>query len=128
VANALMEMQSGLHCYVEMPYASLLEKEVFPQTLVLIEGTKGSLHLTNDFELKITTKMGTESIIIQPAQYRWADPANAVVHASIVDCNRDILNGLTGGSTETTGADNLKTVQLVTACYVSATQKKIIQL
>ena len=42
VANVLMEMQTGLHCYAEMSYASVLEKEAFPQTLVLVEGDKGS--------------------------------------------------------------------------------------
>ena len=38
VANVLMEMENGLHCFAEMSYASILEKESFPQTLVLVEG------------------------------------------------------------------------------------------
>jgi len=126
VANVLMEMQNGLHCYAEMSYASILEKESFPQTLVLIEGTKGSIQLTYDFELKVTTKNGTASSVIKPRLYSWADPDYAIVHSSIVDCNRDILKGLQGGKAETTGADNLKTVELVAASYVSATDKKII--
>ena len=126
VANVLMEMQSGLHCYAEMSYASILEKEAFPQTLVLIEGEQGSLHLSNDFELKITTREGTVSKVIKPVMYNWLDPAYAVVHSSIVDCNRDILQGLRGGQAETTGADNLKTVQLVRDCYASAAGKKIV--
>jgi predicted dehydrogenase len=126
VANVLMEMQSGLHLYAEMSYASLLEKEAFPQTLVLIEGEKGSLHLTNDFELKTTTRSGTASQVIKPPFYHWADPEYAVVHASIVDCNRDILAGLQGGACETTGADNLKTVNLVWAAYQSAASGNVI--
>jgi predicted dehydrogenase len=126
VANVLMEMQDGVHCYVEMSYASLLEKEAFPQTLVLIEGEHGSLHLTNDFELKTTTRTGTTSQIIKPPFYSWADPDYAVVHASIVDCNRDILQGLQGGTSETTGADNFKTVELVWAAYSSAATGTII--
>ena len=126
VANVLMEMQSGLHCYAEMSYASILEKEAFPQTLVLIEGEQGSLHLSNDFELKITTRGSTTSRVIKPVMHDWLDPAYAVVHSSIVDCNRNILQGLRGGQAETTGADNLKTVQLVWACYASSSGKKII--
>jgi predicted dehydrogenase len=120
VANVMLEMKNGLHCFAEMSYASLLEKEAFPQTLVLIEGERGSLHLTNDFELKITTKSGTTSKNIYPPFYTWADPDYAVVHSSIVDCNRDLLLGLHGNSAETTGADNMKTVELVWACYESA--------
>ncbi len=128
VANVLMQMQSGVHCYAEMSYASILEKEAFPQTLVLVEGDRGSLHLTNDFELKVTTRQGTTMRKIDPVMYRWLDPAYAVVHSSIVDCNRDILNALQGGQAETTGEDNLKTVQLVWASYESASTGKRITL
>lgn len=120
VANVLMEMKSGLHCYAEMSYASIMEKESFPQTLVFIEGENGSLHLTNDFELKVIKKEGTTSTTIQPTMYNWLDPAYAVVHSSIVDCNRNILQGLQGDGAETTGDDNFKTVKLVWAAYSSA--------
>lgn len=126
VANVLMKMEGGLHCYTEMSYASILEKEAFPQTLILVEGDKGSIHLTNDFELKITTKEGTNAEIISPKMYPWLDPDYAVVHSSIVDCNRDILNGLLGEKSETTGEDNFKTVQLVFGCYESAAANKLI--
>lgn len=128
VANVLMEMQSGLHCFAEMSYASILEKESFPQTLALVEGTKGSLHLTNDFVLKTTTRQRTFSEIIKPVLYDWLDPAYAVVHSSIVDCNRDILKGLRGGVAETTGDDNFETVKLVFAAYESARTGKVIPL
>lgn len=129
VANVLMEMNNGMHCYAEMSYASILEKEAFPQTLVLIEGDKGSLQLNNDFELKVITRDGViVKEIINPTMYNWIDPAYAVVHSSIVDCNADILNGLKGGICETTGADNLQTVELVWKSYESATVAKKITI
>jgi len=129
VANVLMEMNNGMHCYAEMSYASILEKEAFPQTLVLIEGEKGSLQLTHDFEFKIITRDGVIiSEIINPTIYDWLDPAYAVVHSSIVDCNADILNGLKGGFCETTGTDNLKTVDLVWKSYESATAAKKVSI
>jgi D-apiose dehydrogenase len=126
VANVMMQMKSGLHCFVQMSYASILEKESFPQTLILIEGENGSIHLSNDFEIKITSRKRTTSAFVQPKMYSWIDPDYAVVHSSIVDCNKDILNGLKGGSCETTGEDNFKTAQLVWASYESAAAKKII--
>lgn len=126
VANVIMEMQSGLHCYAEMSYASVMEKEAFPQTLVFIEGEKGSLQLTNDFELKVIKPGNTTSTVISPVMYSWLDPAYAVVHSSIVACNENILQGLQGGKAETTGADNLKTVELVWASYESAATGKTI--
>jgi predicted dehydrogenase len=128
VANVFMEMENGLHCIAEMSYASILEKESFPQTLILVEGESGSIHLTNDFELRITTRKRTTTSFIQPNLYDWVDPDYSVVHSSIVDCNRDILNGLRRGNAETTGDDNLKTVQLVWACYESAATKQTVFL
>ncbi len=122
VANVLMKMKSGLSCYAEMSYASILEKESFPQTLVLIEGSEGSIQLAHDFEIRVTTKSGTVKENVTPRQYSWADPAYALVHSSIVDCNRNIMEGLLGGSAENTGADNFRTIQLVYACYESATK------
>lgn len=127
VANVLMEMEHGVHCFAEMSYASILEQEAFPQTLILVEGEKGSLQLTHDFELKITTRRRTTASIITPTMYDWVNPEYAVVHSSIVACNRDILKGLQGGNAETTGDDNLQTVKLVWACYKSAATKKTVQ-
>lgn len=127
VASVFMQMQSGLHCFAEMSYASIMEKESFPQVLALVEGSAGSVCLTHDFELKTTTRAGTVSQTIKPRMYAWLDPEYAVVHSSIVDCNRDILNGLRGGFCETTADDNFKTVQLVWASYESAAEGKMVR-
>jgi predicted dehydrogenase len=128
VANVLMKMKNDIHCFAEMSYASIREKESFPQTLAFIEGDGGSIQLTHDFVISVTTKSGTTTKKAGPALYDWADPAYAVVHSGIVECNRDILNGLNGGISETTGTDNLQTVKLVWAAYESAASKKSIQL
>jgi predicted dehydrogenase len=129
VANVFMKMQNGISCYAEMSYASLLEYESFPQTFVLVEGELGSLHLTKDFEIRITTRGGTEGVRVEPKMYSWLDPAYAVVHSSIVDCNRDILNQLQGkANAETTGLDNLETVRLVHAAYASAKANQLIHM
>ena len=128
VAGVFMEMNTNVQCFADMSYASLLERESFPQILLLVEGDKGSIQLTHDFKLKITTKNGTQEFVVQPEYYSWADPQYAVVHSSIVDCNRDILKGLSGGIAETTGEDNLKTVALVWAAYESAASGKVIHL
>ncbi len=129
VANVFMKMQSGISCYAEMSYASILEYESFPQTFVLVEGEHGSIHLTKNFEIRLTTRSGTEVIKAEPKMYSWVDPAYAVVHSSIVDCNRDVLNQLQGKATaETTGADNFETVRLVHASYASTKTKSLIDM
>jgi D-apiose dehydrogenase len=120
VASVFMKMKSGLQCFCEISFASRFEKESFPQSLILVEGSKGTIHLTNDFEIIVTTVEGTIREIAKPKMYPWLDPDYAVVHSSIVDCNADILRGLQGGFCETTGEDNMKTVELVFGCYESA--------
>ena len=127
VANVFMKMESGLHCYAEMSYATVPEKEPFPQTLVVIEGDEGTISLTGDYALKVITKKGTTRTDVHPYHYQWANKDYDLVHSSIVDCNRNILGSLQGKNiAETTGDDNLKTVRLVWASYHSAEENKVI--
>ncbi len=129
VATVLMRMKTGASCFAEMSYASRPEKEIFPQTLIDVEGNEGSLRLLADYEIRITTSGGTQSIDAAPPKFPWADPAYALVHSSIVACNRNILEALKGnGNAETSGADNLETVRLVHAAYASARENKVIHL
>jgi predicted dehydrogenase len=125
VANVFMEMESGLHCYAEMSYASILENERFPQTFILVEGEKGSIYLGLDGEIRITTKNGTTVKTVKPIMYSWLDPAYAVAHSSAVDTNRNIWQGLNGGTCETTAEDNIKTLNLVFASYESAKKGQV---
>jgi predicted dehydrogenase len=129
VANISMKMLNGIICTAEMSYASILETEVFPQTMLLIEGARGSIRLDADYKIKITTREGTTTVSAAPVMYPWLDPTYAVVHSSIVDCNRNILQALQGRrQAETTGIDNLETVRLVWSAYESALHNKVISL
>ena len=123
VATVMMKMgpqQTTVLC--EMAYAeNPLEREVFPQTLMFIEGDKGSLELAPDYWIHVTTKACTTRNRYAPTHFAWADPAYDVVQSSIVDCHRDLLRALSGsGHAETTGDDNLRTLRLVLAAYDSA--------
>ncbi len=129
VANILMRMQNGIDCFVEMSYASYLEKESFPQTLMLIEGDTGSMRLDHNHLLTLTQKgKGSSSWKVDPPVYAWADPDYALIHSSIVACNLNILSGLQGkGIGETSGADNLKTMELVFLSYDSAQHNQVMK-
>ena len=112
-----------------MSYASRLEHERFPQTYVLAECQRGSIELGPDYWIRVTGASGTLSSRYPPPRYAWADPAYDVVHASILDCNRNLLAALTGGATaETDARDNLKTVELVFASYDSAQSGQAVAL
>ncbi|WPP50954.1 Gfo/Idh/MocA family protein [Catalinimonas niigatensis] len=129
VANVLMEMKSGAHCFVEMSYASLLEREAFPETLLLIEGSKGSLRLDCDFQLSITSPKEIEKRKVSPEMYHWVNPDYALVQSCMVDLNRDFLQALQEGrQAEITGEDNYRTMQLVYASYASAESGQVVKI
>uniref|UniRef100_UPI001C8B909F Gfo/Idh/MocA family protein n=1 Tax=Pelagicoccus albus TaxID=415222 RepID=UPI001C8B909F len=128
VANIFLEMESGGHCFVEMSYASILREEVFPQTLILLEGEKGSIELGANFEIQVATREGVSWEKVEPKIYPWADKDYAVLHSSVVDTQANILKGLQGLAAETTGIDNLETVRLVWASYESAKSHRVVEL
>jgi D-apiose dehydrogenase len=129
VANILLTAKSGLVCFIEISYASHLERESFPETLLLIEGDEGSVRLDLNHSVVVAKKDRSVSIRqAHPPVFAWADPAYALVHSSIVDCNRSILLDLLGKKpAENTGADNLKTMELVFLAYESAATNKALE-
>ena len=129
VATVLLTMESGMTVCCNLSFASRLEFEHFPQTLVLVEGNEGSVELAPDYEIRTTDRQGTASQRCPPTQYPWADPNYALVHASIVECHRNLAAALRGISHgETTGDDNLQTLKLVFASYESAVSQRTIEL
>ena len=130
VATLILEMRNGLHVTINMAYAAnALEREAFPETLVFVEGESGSAELSPGCALRTTTRRGTLVRKASPPFYPWADPRYAVVHASIVPCNANLLAALRGrGRAETTGDDNLRTARLVFAAYASAARNQVISL
>jgi predicted dehydrogenase len=130
VATLLLSMgRARTSVVIEMAYAKTpLEREFFPQTLVFVEGPLGSIEITGDYWLRVTNKKETRSRRHPPPRYAWANPQYDVAHASIVDCHRNLLGALRGEhQAETTGADNLKTLELVFGAYDSARKDAVIQ-
>ena len=114
---------------VELAYAKTpLERECFPQTLAFVEGPLGSIEVTDDYWLRVTTKKGTYGRRHAPPRYAWADPRYDVAQSSMVACHRDLLAALRGQAKgETTGADNLKTLELVFGAYKSASRNAVLK-
>lgn len=115
---------------VELGYARTpLEREAFPQTLAFVEGPLGSLEVTTDYWLRTTTRRGTTSRRHAPPRYTWADPQYDLSQSAMVPCHRDLLGALRDGRpAETTGADNLRTLELTFAAYESARRDAVVRL
>ena len=105
-----------------------LERECFPQTLAFVEGPAGSIELGADYVVRVTTSRGTEVTRHPPPRYAWANPDYGLAHASIVPCHANLLAAQRGeGGAETTGKDNLKTLELVFGAYDSARTNAVIR-
>lgn len=130
VATVVMPMGAAKTSVIcEMSYASRLERERFPQTFVVVEGTEGSVELGRDYLLSVTTATGTERARPAPPRYAWADPAYDLVHASGVPCCASFLHAFRSGEKpETDAPDNLETVRLIFAAYESARTGQVISL
>ncbi|MFN0068097.1 MAG: Gfo/Idh/MocA family protein [Limisphaerales bacterium] len=131
VATLLLSMgEARTSVVIEVAYARTpLERECFPQTLAFVEGASGSLELTADHWLRITTKEGTYCRRNAPPRYAWADPRYDIAQASMVPCLKDLIGALRGERPgETTGADNLRTMELTFAAYESAAKDRVIHL
>jgi predicted dehydrogenase len=128
VATVMMLMGGKTTVTCELGYPeNHVEHEYFPETMIFVEGDKGTAELAKDYWLRVTTDAGTHAKRYPPARYPWVDPDYHAAHSSIVPCNANFLQALRGeGKAETTGDDNYKTLQLVFAAYDSARAGKAI--
>jgi D-apiose dehydrogenase len=121
LAVIMMKMKNGMPVYTEMSYASIVEHDSFSTLHILVEGEKGSVFLGPKFEIRTTTRKGTESETVRFPSYPWADTDYIVNHESGIHVNRNILEAIRGKCiAENTGSDNLETVRLIWASYKSA--------
>lgn len=128
VATVILETDHDLTVTCNMSYASRWEHDRFPQTLVTVEGTRGGASLCLDYKIRVFGDQ-PRTIDATPQRYDWADPAYDLIHASIVDCHRNLLSEIEGtGKAETAAADNLRTLELVFASYESAATKSVVRL
>lgn len=122
VATVMMVMGGRTTVTCELGYPeNFMEQEYFPETLIFVEGDKGTAEVAKDYWLRITTESGTHARRYPPAWYRWVDPSYHVIHSSIVPCNAHLLRALRGEvAAETSAEDNLKSLKLVFGAYASA--------
>jgi predicted dehydrogenase len=120
-ATIMMRHQSGAVSVVEATYAMKKIPDPFPETLLEIEGTDGSIVVTRGEKMQVTTQgIFFEEQIGSPllpwTSRPWHGSQEAVLHT-----NRHMLNAFCADrASDTSGADNLKTFALVEAAYESA--------
>ncbi|WP_062228032.1 Gfo/Idh/MocA family protein [Aureimonas frigidaquae] len=121
VATMLLDHDSGVTSIVDCSYATRAAEELFPQALLEIDGADGTIRLDRNYQLTVTNAAGTRSSDVSPQLLPWAERPWHNIQESVariqehwVDCLR------TGREPETCGRDNVKTLALVEAAYLSA--------
>jgi D-apiose dehydrogenase len=129
VATVMLGMASGATVTCEMSYASRVEHDRFPETYVQIEGEQGAAELGPDYWIRVTTAAGTLAKRFPPPYFAWADSRYALAQVAGVACNANLLGALRGEHpAETTGEDNLKTLELVFGAYDAARTGQAVQV
>ena len=121
VATMLLDHESGATSVVDCSYATTLAEEPFPQTLVEVDGTLGTLRLSAGYRLTAATAAGATETDVTPLLLPWASRPWHNIQESVLAIQRHWAECLrTGREPQTSGRDNLKTLALVEAAYASA--------
>ncbi len=128
VATMLLDHAGGATTIVDCSYATRLAREPFPQTLVEIDGSAGTLRLTQDYRLTLAGHDGAEEQEVAPALLPWATRPWHGIQQSVLAIQRHWIDCLRDGrAPATSGADNLRTLALVEAAYASAASGQTIR-
>ncbi|WP_075289362.1 Gfo/Idh/MocA family protein [Pararhizobium arenae] len=129
VATILLDHENGATSIVDVSYATRQSVEPFPETLIELDGTEGSIRLTQGYELQVTNAEGTTNTDVAPTLLSWASRPWHNIHESVYAIQQHWADCLKAGKeTSTSGADNLKTFALVEASYESAETKATVEI
>ena len=121
VATMLLDHHNGVTSIVDVSYATRLPEEPFPETFVEIDGSKGTLRLGKDYKLTVHGPDGTTQSTVAPNLLPWASRPWHNIQESVALIQKHWIERLAaGGEPDTSGRDNLKTLALVEAAYISA--------
>jgi predicted dehydrogenase len=110
-------------CLVEASYASNGGRELFPQTLVHLDGDAGALDLGPGYVLTHSARDGTvlERFEVPIARFPWSTPGFEAIQESVAAIERHWVECLRAGRVpETSGDNNLRTLELVEGAYRAA--------
>ncbi|MBX5172485.1 Gfo/Idh/MocA family oxidoreductase [Rhizobium sp. NZLR1b] len=129
VATILLDHENGATSVVDVSYATKLSKEPFPETLIELDGTEGTIRLSQGYGLEINNAEGTTKMDVSPKLLSWASRPWHNIQESVYAIQQHWVDQLKRGADHSTsGVDNLKTFALVEAAYDSAAGGKTIDV
>ncbi|MER8843768.1 MULTISPECIES: Gfo/Idh/MocA family protein [Mesorhizobium] len=129
VATILMDHAGGATSVVDCSYATKLAAEPFPETLIELDGSDGTIRLAQGYRLTVTGKSGTKVSDVSPPLLPWASRPWHNIQESVAAIQQHWVDCLASGQEPaTSGADNLKTFALVEAAYAGAASREPVQI
>ena len=119
-ATILMDMPDA-SCIVDASYETRSDHSTYPQTFVIIEGTKGVITLSADYHLQVVSGTSVTNEVVVIPDHGWtSEPWNGI-QDSVVNVNKHWIECLkTGRTPETSGEDTLKLLDITLGAYESA--------
>lgn len=128
-ATMMMKHVNGAVSMVECTYGAHRLPDIFPQTLIELEGPKGAIILYKNFDMEIMvdgkiTKEHPDAEVLHWAARPWH-----IIQESVLATNAHILNALRSGKpADVSAEDNFKTFACCEAAYKSAVTGKAVAL
>ncbi|MFW5400466.1 Gfo/Idh/MocA family oxidoreductase [Yersinia sp. 1252 StPb PI] len=120
-ATLLLSHENGATTVLDFSYASQRYPDPFPQTLVEIEGTAGTLLIGADQVLTLHTQGESRQEKIEHDARSWTSEPWKQIQDSVVHTQRHFIECLRQNrEPETSGRDSLLTYGLLEAAYLSA--------
>jgi predicted dehydrogenase len=107
VATALFRHASDAVSIVDCSYASKVEPDPFPQTLLKVEGDKGSLELGAGYRLRIVSEGKVSESSVEPNLLPWAAKPWHGLQESVLNAQRHWVQALHAGREAETSAPTI---------------------
>jgi len=126
-ATMMLRHDRGAVSVVEVTYEARRADDWFPETLLEIEGPRGSIIVTAGCRMKVTSGGEARESDIGAPLFAWTSHPWHVSQEGAMGACRHFLDCLQRGvPAETRGEDNLKTFALVDAAYRAAAEHRAV--
>jgi predicted dehydrogenase len=128
-ATMMMKHTNGAVSMVECTYGAHRLPDIFPQTLLELEGPKGAIILYKNFDLEIMVDGKITKEHADAEVLHWAARPWHIIQESVLATNAHILKALRSGKpADVSAEDNFKTFACCEAAYKSAATGKAVAL
>jgi len=121
MATMMLGFSEERTAIVDCTYGSKQSPDIFPETLISVEGTSGAVVLGPGYQIIKRSGEKVETINAEPIVADWCEKPWHVVQDSVTQTCRHWIDTVPQNlKPETSVDDNLKTLKLVEAAYQSA--------